>query len=261
MDLSKPLQATIIIFLLSGVVGIFAFSYKNIDDVDGGSITFSNIGEITVTENQVANIVFSFSETNKDVSIARNTVTQKTNKTFEQLGKFNIEDKDIQTTDYSVYPKYKYITINYKNRERSTEERRSERMLEGYKVTHETRIKIRNIDDISDILNIITNNDPENIGNVSFGLDEEAAERLKDDATVLAIKNTKSKAQKIAKESGINLGKIINISIGENYRTPQFRAQTFKENASISYEDSSSIPIYSGERKITITATITYEVK
>ena len=63
------------------------------------------------------------------------------NTIMTKLSSLNIEEKDIQTSTYSIWPRYHYSN----NREN----------LEGYEVENMLRITVRRIDSVGDVLDAI----------------------------------------------------------------------------------------------------------
>ncbi|MHB8904323.1 MAG: SIMPL domain-containing protein, partial [Patescibacteria group bacterium] len=156
---------------------------------------FSVVGSGTVyAKADIANISVGLKTgVKKTAAEATKESTDKMNKIISELKKLSLEDKDIKTSNYNLSPVYNYT--NDKGQE-----------LVGYEVTQTLTLKIRDLNKIGDIISKTTEQGANQIGNISFTIDDEFA--LKNQARELAITKAKEKAQLIAKQSGMKLGEI-----------------------------------------------------
>ena len=101
-----------------------------------------------------------------------------------------VEEKDIQTTQYSAYPQYNYDSnINE---------------IVGFEVTHMIRVTIRDIDTVGEVLKAANRAGANQSYDIRFDVeDREAAYR---EALAKAIENAKEKAQAMAIPADITLG-------------------------------------------------------
>lgn len=122
--------------------------------------------------------------------------TEKMNLILTELKNLGIAEKDIQTTKYNLEPRYEYLE-------------KGERIFKGYVLENEIRVKIRDFEKIGEVLEKATEKGANLIGNLSFSIDDSEEARAK--AREVAIKRAKEKAEKIARQSGIKLKKLVNI--------------------------------------------------
>jgi len=132
------------------------------------------------------------------------------NKIVAGLRSLGIEKSDIKTSNYSIYPNYKYE--NNDNR------------VDGYNGNATITIKVRNPQAASNVIESVTKSGANQIHGSRFVVDK--PEIYREQAREAAIKNAKDQAQKIAKNLGIKLGKITNI------------IETTPDNNNISYSKS-----------------------
>lgn len=214
-----------------------------------GTITFSGTGEI-ITTSTIARVSFTFSELDDDVAKARTVVSEKVKKAYDTLQNLSVEERDIRTTDYTIYPEYEYL--------QPTAFQPDRRELRGYRVSHTTDIRMRNPEKTGEILDAVSNLQPTNIGDLTFTLDNKERKRLEEQALSIAIQEAKEKAKRISKRSGLRLGKITDIQIND-YIDP-YREYNYSVKAT-SFVESTPTPIARGEDTITKTVTVTYEMK
>lgn len=238
------------LFLLTGAWGIRNYIHTGKESAE---IAFTGTGEHFI-ENTTAKITFTFSDRQHDISQARDTVTARVQSAYAILARANIADKDIQTTDYTIYPEYEYATpeiIHFPTKKRSE--------LLGYRVSHTTATTIRDIAAIGTILTALTDLNPETVTGPIFSADEEQGKQAKNIATVKAIRDARARAHTIAQSADLHLKKITRINIYESGERPYARL----ESAAMAFDGvtQQAIPIQQGEQKIQQTAVITYEVK
>ena len=219
------------------------------------SISVSGKGEVTVIPN-IATFNFSITEAAEDVETAQKNATEKTNKALEYLEDNDVEEKDLKTTGYSVYPKYQWVQTECFDGicPEGTRE------VVGYEVRQTVTVKVREIENAGELLSGIGALGISNISGLSFTSDD--PDSLKDQARRLAIADAKEKAKTLEKDLGIRLGKIISFgedsdrySIYEDYEYSVKAAGMGISESSISPE------IPTGEQTVTYNVYLDYEVR
>ena len=154
-----------------------------------------------------------------------------------------VEDKDIKTTRYNIYPQYSYPQNG--NRE-----------IRGYQVNQTLEAKVRNLDKVSGILDGAVSAGVNQVNSLSFGIDE--PEKLKAEAREKAIEDAKTKAEELEKQLEIRLGKIVNFYESSG----GFPSPIFMEAKGIADGLGGSGPeITAGENEIVVNVTITYQIR
>lgn len=167
------------------------------------------------------------------------------NKIIKDVKDLKIDEKDIQTTQYSIYPKYNW-----------TEKTGS--VPDGYTIEQNVTIKIRNFDNISGVLQIASNNGANTVSGLTFTVDN--PEKARQEARAKAIEQAKANAQNLAKESGISLGKLINVY--EGYSPVPVVYNTAKNAMGMGAADSVPAPtIQPGQQEVSVSINLTYQVK
>ncbi|MDP1538825.1 MAG: SIMPL domain-containing protein [bacterium] len=225
-----------------------AIDIKNKLEETENTITVTDTGTIYAKPDlAVAN--FSVVVEAKTVGEAMSENTQKMNAVISFMKEQGIEDKDLKTTNFNIYPRYEWYdsTQYYPS---------GKRVLVGYEVTQTLQVKIRNIEKIGEILEGGTSAGANEVSDLEFTIDNQ--DELKKQARKEAITKAKAKAEELAKELGINLVRISNFS--ESSVLPYF--YSMKEAAVGMGGDEALAPsIQTGENKIEVTVSITYEIK
>ena len=247
------------IFLISCVVLFFSLSFGIFSAVSeftminskNTTITFEGEGKVSIIPN-IAQFSFTVSAKEFELEKARDIVTRDVERIYKYLkNNEDIEKKDIKTTRYDISPVYEYIQgLN----------RRSTRTFTGYRISHTTMIIIRELDRAGKILAEVSKGDIYDVSNIVFTNEEKELKESKNNALALAIKDAKSKAKNIAKQTNLKLGRIASVNIE---RKDQYYSQ--RGFSSVSLEDSSyktsSVPLETGENEINEKVSLTYYIK
>ncbi len=106
--------------------------YIGKDIMPTNTISVSGKGEVFVKPD-IAKISVSVEKEAVSVTEAQNQATEAINKITFFLKESSVEDKDIKTTNYNIYPRYDWIE-------------KAGRVFRGYVVSQTLEIKIRKID-------------------------------------------------------------------------------------------------------------------
>lgn len=207
------------------------------------TIVVSETGEVYVKPD-LAVISFSVVNEAKTVSEAMAKNTEKMNKVIETVKNQGVEEKDLKTISFNIYPRYEYY------------EKTGKRVLVGYEVTQELQVKIRDLTKIGTIIETATSAGANEIGNLALTVDKE--DEFKKEARAQAVEKAKAKALELASQLGIKLGKIINFS--ENYYIPYLGQTEYMAKEGVRGGAPAAPSIETGENKISVSVVITYEI-
>jgi hypothetical protein len=218
-------------------------NYIGISEQQRHSIVVSGEGEI-VGIPDMAKIQLGYSVEKKTVADAQKDNTEKMNAVIKKLkDDFKIDAKDIKTTNYNVSPMYDWAN----NRQ----------TLRAYQVSQNLEVKVREIDKASQILDAAGQLGLNQVGSLSFEIDDE--ESLKQEARIKAIQAAKVKAEALAEIAGIKLGRIISFSESNNQSYPIAYSSSYKMMDE-SAMGGAAPSIEAGSNEIKIIATVEYEI-
>src|SRR3989344_4644148 len=169
---------------------------------------------------------------------AQDQNSKKSQAVADFLKKQGIDEKDIKTTDYNIYPQYKYSSYC------------GQATITGYQVTQSYQVKVRDLEKVSAVLDGLVSAGANQVNNL--GLKVEDPEKLKTEARQKAIEDAKKKANTLKKQIGIRLGKIVNYQEGGYYPPIYFKAEAMDSGGGGS--GGPSVP--TGENEIVINVTI-----
>jgi len=239
-----------VIILAVVLIFIFAKAFDNRDgrDIQKDTIVVSGKGELTVKPD-IANVSFSVMEENMDVAKATEAVNTKIAKIIESLQANGVDEKDIKTTGYNIYPRYDYLNSQvypYGGKQ----------VLAGYDVTQSITIKIRDLTSAGKVVTDLGNLGVTDMGGLNFTNDK--YDDLVKEARDQAIIQARSEAKKLAKSLGVRLVKIVGYSEGS---TPIYYDRAVYGMGEASMKSSVPAALPTGENKITSNVSITYEIR
>jgi len=195
---------------------------------------------------EIANIRFGVRTEAKPTAaqaIADNTKTM--NEVIASVKSLGIEDKDIKTSHYQLYPEYDYLD----GRQR----------LRGYSLNQEVTVKIRDLDKVGSAIESASASGANQVGDISFTIDD--IDELKAQARAEAIVKAKRKMEELKHRTGIELGRLINVyeSDQSQYPVPYYGIGGMGSDLAMA---KTSVPqIEPGQNEIVVNVTMTWEVE
>ncbi|MBX4211477.1 MAG: SIMPL domain-containing protein [Candidatus Yanofskybacteria bacterium] len=174
---------------------------------------------------------------------AQDDNSAKSQKLTAYLKGQGIDEKDIKTTSYNIYPQYNYPPNGKPE-------------INGYQVNQMMKITIRNLDKRNAILDGVVTAGVNQINN--FQLVVEKPDELKAKAREAAIKDAETKAKELRNQLGIRLGRIINFSESGNGVPPPIYYDKVMASEGRG-GGGPDIPV--GENEIVVNVNITYQIK
>ena len=268
----------VLVIILSAYYAVKIFSEIKKDSLLGESatpatISFSGHGEVTATPD-IANIYFNISKDAATVKEAQAGVAVIEKKALDFLKTKNIADKDIQTANASFYPKYEYqnavcppipspipmgtgaagVSVNQTAPYYCPP---GKQVAVGYTASESITVKIRNTDSVGDVMQGLGATGVSDLSGPDFAIDNEDA--LKAQARKKAIDDAKAKAEALAQDLGVTLGKISSFNdSGNNYPIMYAESAMAKDSAGVA---PAPALIPKGVDTISSDVTITYEIR
>ena len=118
-----------------------------------------------------------------------------------------IEEDNIKTVTYSVSTNYDWEA----------------RTVKGYRVTNTIQITVEDIDMVGKVIDTAAAAGANNIQGISFGISDEEAETLANDAYVLALQNAQAKADLITNTLDLEITGVLFVS--ESSYSPRARIE------------------------------------
>jgi uncharacterized protein YggE len=261
-ELKKPLilitSGVIIFFIIARVFGPIPFTVKQVtNDV----FTIDGEGEAQAIPTE-AQIQLGITRKGKTVEEVKNAANQIINSLTKELTQIGIQEKQIQTTNYSLYPEYdssKPVAVSLIAPATGTEAVLPtvvpDQNVTAYTVTINLQITADSIDKANKAVDLATKAGANQIGSIQFVLSDETKDKLQMEARKEAISKAKQKAKDVASAAGIHLGKITNIYESNPDQSQPYAYDT-KAMSSVSEQRTDLNP---GQTNIKVAVTLTYE--
>jgi hypothetical protein len=215
------------------------------------TITVEGTGEATSIPD-VARVTFSVTESATTVAAAQEAATAKTDTALDAMKGLGIEEEDLKTLSYNVYPQYEYQAPCYSGVCPPTRAPR----ITGYEVSQTVEVTIRDTAKAGDVLQALGTTEVQNISGPNFTVDD--TDSVKAEAREVAIAEAKEKAKMLAKELGVSLGKVV--SYYENQPGyPMYDSYGYGGAEMAMGAKAPSLP--TGEQETSVTVSITYEIR
>jgi len=180
-------------------------------------------------------------DTAAEAVTANNAQTQTVIDALKEAG---IADNDIRTTNFSIWTNQQYSPDG-----RQTGVR--------YAVANTVFITVRKLENLGDLLDSAVSAGANSINSIQFDVADKT-EALKK-ARAEAVKDAEVQAKELAEAAGVNLGEIQAISFYDSAPVPYL--DTFGKGGGGAAEAAATVPIQPGQLTLTVTVSMSYEIK
>jgi hypothetical protein len=205
--LVNGLGGLLIVFIALLVVQqIYNFNQVVKNQKPANTISVSAEGKVTATPDLATVTIGVLSQGTTAVDV-KNQNNDKVNKVVAFIKQQGIADKDIATSQFNFYPQQNYGGVMLPNGSKVP-------TIVGFEGNQTVTVKVHGVDKdqavLGKILDGAVNNGANEINGVNLSI--ENPDVLQQQARKLAISNAKTKAQGLAQEAGLTLGKVVSIS-------------------------------------------------
>jgi len=265
------IKMIIVLVLVLGAItlGILAILRDKIMQNDQNQFTVTAEGKVTAPPD-IATVDFSVQSTiSKNIGDIVKDGNTKMNAIIAALTKLKVDKADIQTDQYQLNPIYNYPVIttggpivpmigSVSGGSNGSTISSTQTVLQGYQLTEGITVKIRDLNNVGNAISAAIAAGANQAGDVSFTIDDQ--NKLKSEARADAIAKAVQQAKDIAKESGLKLGELINVSDSAN--PIPYYANSMALAPSVAGGAEKVVPsIQTGSLDITDDVTLTYKVK
>lgn len=259
-DISVLKQKAVIVFLVF-LMAVITYSLvwgplRKISDsfTPVHLVTVAAEGKVTVSPD-IAMLSFSVVSEGKDPTALANDNNKKMTTVIDFIKSQGVDAKDIKTTQYNLSPQYDYGTPCY-----ATVCPVKPRIpaIVGYTLTQEVSVKVRDLSRVATILGGLPERGINQIGSIAFSVDDPDASLAS--ARAEAFRKAREKAEIMAKENNVRLGRVITFS--ENAGGPIYPMYYDRATLGASVGEKALAPtIEPGTREVTVTVNVSYEIR
>lgn len=206
------------------------------------TLNVTGIGQVNLTPD-IAYIYLGVhtEQTTASEAVADNNA--QTQKVIAALKKMGVDAKDIRTTNFSIWPSQNYgpdgTPLEMK-----------------YVVDNTVFVTVRDLAKLGDLLDSVITAGANTVNSIQFDIaDKTAASK---EARDLAVKNAQEQAGELAQTAGVKLGEITNISF---YDSSPYPVYDMYGKGGGGGGEVAAVPIQPGQLTITVSVSVTYEIK
>lgn len=254
MEESMTKKITVFVWLLLAIAALgYVYQYGRSIKQTYPTRTFTVDGDAKM--NLVPDIAtFSVSVVSEGIRIPeiQKMNAEKMNAVQNFLKGNGIDAKDLQTTQYSLNPRYEYTPCDGMGKCPAPR-------IAGYTLTQELTVKVRDTEKLGDMLSGVTERGANTVSGVAFRVDDdkEARSAARDEA----IAEAKKKARELAKASGFTVGDLISVYEDQGNVEPMAyggRGGMMMDASKVSMEAAPSIE--PGTQESTVHVTLIFEI-
>lgn len=237
--------------VVTTVNGIKSYHYVGTDIAPVNVINVSGEGEAFGTPD-TAEFTFSMMEEGATPKVVKDAVSAKAGAIIAALTEQGVTEENIKTVAYDLQPKYEWVQdkclIAYPCPGKNIQK--------GFTLTQSVAVKVRDLDKAGDLLGMVSDKGATSVSGLSFTVFDD--NELKATAREKAITNARTNAERLAKDLGVRLGRMVNFSesVGP-VPMPYYAAKDMMLGATA---ESASAVVPAGQNRINSNVSITYEI-
>lgn len=254
----------LIVLSIFAIVAMFVIN-KESNRGDENTISVTGKAEVDATPD-IASFSFSVQETAKTTEAAQEVISEKVDTILKGLKEVGIAEKDIKTQSYTMSPKYEWVRVDQKQQDVGIDgtvyfpgnDRKQVQV--GFDVRQNVEVKVRNFDMVPATLSLLGNTGVQDLQGPNFEIDKPDA--LEEKARAEAIKDAKEKAQRLAKDLDVRIGKVVSFSENDGGYYPQpYYAKNMMARQDSADGSAPAPQLPTGENTISSEVTIIYSIK
>jgi len=203
------------------------------------TINVSGTGLVTLTPD-IAYINIGVHSQDASASIATSDNSTKAQAVIDAIKTSGVADKDIQTTNFSIYPQQQYDNNG---------------VMTGiiYMVDNTVSVTVRNLTKLGSLLDDSVRAGANSINSISFDLADKTDALSQ--ARSAAVTDARKQADELTGATGVTIGDVLTISYYDS------SAPLSIQYSRADMVSQSSVPVQVGSMQISTTVTIVYEIK
>lgn len=233
--------------LLAGYAGV-AFAQTDAPAAQGEeakvtrTLTVTGSGKVYLTPD-IAYITIGVHTEGENAAETVASNNAQAEKVIDALKAQGIADKDIQTTNFSIYPQQEY----------DTEGKPTGKIK--YIVDNSVFVTVRDITNVGDVLDATVSAGANSISGIQFDVADKTA--ALSEARKAAVNDARVKADELAKAAGVSVGAVQTIS---EY-TSGGAQPMYDMRVAAPMAEAASVPVQAGQMLLTVEVNIVYEIR
>ena len=204
-------------------------------------ISVSGTG-ITLAAPDMATITLGVTNHDEQASIAMQATSDAVAQIFKRLNEMGLESRDVQTRDLSLTP----VWSGRGSASNVPPE------ITGFTVTNRVIVRVRDLENLGQIMDAVIKDGVNNFGGLSFGVQE--SKPLEAEARAKAVADATAKAKQLAQAAEITLGPVVSINDhGGGVRPMALMSE-------LAMADAGGVPVAGGEISVSVNIAMEFEI-
>jgi len=205
------------------------------------TLSVTGTGKVYVTPD-IATISVGVRSEEKDAAEAVASNNAQAKRISQALVAKGVDEKDIQTSSFSIYPQQQY-------------DDQGNLVGTTYVVENTVYVTVRDLDKLGELLDAVIQAGANNIYGIQF--DVEDRESALTEARQKAVDNAEAQAQELAQAAGVTLGELQTISTYSSGPVPVFEGK----GGGAADAAASTVPISPGQLSVTADVSVVYAIE
>ncbi|MFZ2199614.1 MAG: SIMPL domain-containing protein [Microgenomates group bacterium] len=243
--MKKMIEIVMVAVIIAGVAGAYfkwmgALPIAVTQTQKISTFDVSGEGKVVVIPDQAV-VSLGVQETGSNLKQVQEAVNKKMASVAKSLKEMGIAEKDIKTTGYNFYPDWQV-----KNK---------------YSAHASIEVVVREMDKVSPVMDLVSSLGLDNVQGPTFGLSDELMNKTIKEARGLAIDKAKAKAEELAQLAGMKLGRIVNITEGQNRPQNYLVREALPMTGGGAVDAKTATPVEVGSSEVLVDVTLSYETR
>jgi uncharacterized protein YggE len=206
------------------------------------TLNVSGQGEVAARPDQ-AHVQIGVVTEGDTASAALRANSEAMTKVIATLREQGLENRDIQTSGFSVSPRYR----QYPRGETGPP------VIDGYTVSNMVTARVRDLDRLGGLLDRVVSDGANQLRGISFSIAETGD--LMNEARKRAVADARARAEVLAAAAGVRLGEILTINDGGAHRPSPAPMYAMRAEAAM------DVPMEAGEQTVQASVNIVYAIE
>lgn len=206
------------------------------------TLSINGNGKISISPDiATINIGVQTESDNAQEAVASNN--QQSQALLNTLTDAGVAEKDIQTSDFSIFPRQEYDNTGQPTGTIT------------YLVNNTVTVTVRDLDNIGIVLDAAVKAGANNIYGIQFDIEDR--EFAQQQAMTIAMENAQARAEVLAEAAGVELGDILSLQtyLGSGSPIPYVKGYEMAVQ-----ETAMSVPVSPGEMQVIVDVSVVYEI-
>jgi len=220
------------------------YDYIGIDDKSERVITIDAMGKVTVKPD-IAMTTMGVTTKAKTVADAQTENTRIMNELILKLKGLDINEDDIQTTNYNIYPTYNWTEI-------------SGQVLDGYEISQNVSVKIRDLEKANQVVALAGEVGATNVSGLNFTVDDK--ENYLKQAREEAFEKVVEKIKTLSSSLGVRVLGIVSYSEYEGGTDGMYKGYPMMSDFGLGGGEGTP-DIQAGSQEVILNVSVTFEIR